>query len=86
MAIVREEMGAFSTGATKYRTDQAELVYEPGIAEWMSKFCVDIDFVRTHIDADWNFSELSKSNTKLAIELSMEFPEKAWDFNKISWD
>jgi hypothetical protein len=44
MAIVREEMGAFS-GAAKYRTDQAELVYEPGIAEWMSKFCVDIDFV-----------------------------------------
>jgi hypothetical protein len=29
---------------------------------------------------------LSKSNTKLAIELSMEFPEKAWDFNTISWD
>jgi hypothetical protein len=24
----------------------------------------------------WNFSALSKSNTKLAIELSMEFPEK----------
>jgi hypothetical protein len=65
---------------------QADLVYEPGIAEWMSKFCVDIDFVRKHIDADWNFSALSKSNTKLAIELSMEFPEKAWDFNTISWD
>jgi hypothetical protein len=30
-------------------------------------------------------SALSKSNTKLAIELSMEFPEKAWDFNTISW-
>jgi hypothetical protein len=64
---------------------QADLVYEPGIAEWMSKFCVDIDFVRKHIDADWNFSALSKSNTKLAIELSIEFPEKAWDFNTISW-
>jgi hypothetical protein len=48
MAIVREEMGA-SPPVPKYRTDPAELVYEPGIAEWMSKFCVDIDFVRTHI-------------------------------------
>jgi hypothetical protein len=47
------------------------------------QICV-VDFVRKHID-DWNFSALSKSNTKLAIELSIEFPEKAWDFNTISW-
>jgi hypothetical protein len=46
----------------------------------MSKFCVDIDFVRTHIDA----LELQRvvEIEHLAIELSMEFPEKAWDFNE----
>jgi hypothetical protein len=42
---------ALSTGALSIEPIQADLVYEPGIAEWMSKFCVDIDFVRKHIDA-----------------------------------
>jgi hypothetical protein len=39
---------ALSPGALSIEPIQADLVYEPGIAEWMSKFCVDIDFVRTY--------------------------------------
>jgi hypothetical protein len=58
------------TGATKYWTDPSRSRVRTRNSRMDVQILCRHNFVRKHIDADWNFSALSKSNTKLAIELS----------------
>jgi hypothetical protein len=72
------------SGAVEESIADEDGIHAREVWQSMSSTCISPEFLRHHIDKEWDFRKLGKHNPDACIQVMMD-PHKPWDYDEIAW-